>query len=146
MNSKIINLHIVIIDIVLSRFIITLYATATLLAAAAVVCISVFNNTSNIEAQVVDVDEPPTNATEELDVKIYATEPLPLNGTIMVDIAEADDIDIETIPPEGVSVIITNTTVTVTNSPVEIEDGGDGSNAASVPPESTVEETEEGLE
>jgi hypothetical protein len=116
-------------NIVLSRFIITLYATTTLLAAV-VVCISVFNNTSNIEAQVVDVDEPPTNATEELDVKIYATEPLPLNGTIMVDIAEADDIDIETIPPEGVSVIITNTTVTVTNSPVEIEEGGDGSDAA----------------
>ena len=46
-----------------------------------------------------DVDEPPTNATEELDVKIDATEPLPLNGTIIVDIAEADDIDIDAIPP-----------------------------------------------
>lgn len=68
------------------------------------------------------MDEPPTNATEEHDVKIDATEPLPLNGTIMVDITEADDIEFNAIPPEGVSIIITNSTVTVTNSPVDIEE------------------------
>ena len=104
-------------------------------------CLSAFNGTFNADAQVVVVDEPPTNATEELDVKIYATEPLPLNGTIMVDIAEADDIDIETIPPEGVSVIITNTTVTVTDSPVDIEDSGGVSDTTSIGTE-TSQETE----
>jgi hypothetical protein len=81
------------------------------------------NNMSIIDAQVIVVDEPPTNATEELDVKIDATEPLPLNGTIMVDITEADDLEINAIPPEGVSIIITNTIVTVTNSQVDIEEG-----------------------
>ncbi|MGB7882612.1 MAG: hypothetical protein WBL44_07790 [Nitrososphaeraceae archaeon] len=75
-------------------------------------------------AQVVDVDEPPTNATEELDVKIDATEPLPANGTLVVDISGADDIDIDTIPPHGVSIIVTNSTVTVTNNPVEIVGAG----------------------
>ena len=75
---------------------ISLYAIATLLTAS----LSVFDDKFNVDAQGVVVDEPPTNATE----------PLPLNGTVMVDITEADDIDIDAIPPEGVSVIITNTT------------------------------------
>lgn len=74
-------------------------------------------------AQVVDVDEPPTNATEELDVKVDATEALPANGTLVVDISEADDIDIDAIPPHGVSIIVSNTTLTVTNNPVEITEG-----------------------
>lgn len=111
-------------------------------------CLSAFNGTFNADAQVVVVDEPPTNATEELDVKIYATEPLPLNGTIMADIANADDIDIEAIPPEGISVIVTNTTVTVTNSPVDIEAGGDESDTTSIgtePSQETVEEVEGGV-
>ena len=111
-------------------------------------CLSAFNGTFNADAQVVVVDEPPTNATEELDVKIYATEPLPLNGTIMADIANADDIDIEAIPPEGISVIVTNTTVTVTNSPVDIEAGGDESDTTSIgtePSQETVEEVEGGI-
>jgi hypothetical protein len=79
-----------------------------------------------VNAQVVDVDEPPTNATEELDVKIDAAEPLPANGTIVVDISDADDVDIDTTPPAGVSVIVTNTTVTVTNNPVEISEETSG--------------------
>lgn len=89
-----------------------------------VVFASVLGDKSIASAQVVDMDEPPTNATEELDVKIDATEPLPVNGTIEVDITEADDIDIDAIPPEGVSIVVTNTTLTVTNNPVEITEGG----------------------
>ncbi|MGH9985481.1 MAG: hypothetical protein ACRD8W_16185 [Nitrososphaeraceae archaeon] len=69
------------------------------------------------------MDEPLTNATEELDVKVDATEPLPANGTLVVDISEADDIDIDAIPPQGVSIVVTNTTLTVTNNPVEITEG-----------------------
>jgi hypothetical protein len=75
-----------------------------------------------VSAQVVIKDETPTNATEELDVKVYPTEPLPANGTILVDITEADDIDIETIPPEGVTIVITNSTITVTDNDVSIPD------------------------
>jgi hypothetical protein len=117
-------------NLVSSRFAISAYLITALLTIT--LCVSAFDGTFNVDAQVVDVDEPPTNATEELDVKIDATEPLPLNGTIMVDIAEADDIDIDATPPEGISVIITNSTVTVTNSPVDIEEGEEGSDAASI--------------
>jgi hypothetical protein len=122
---------------------ILLYFSTTLLTT--IVCLSTFDDTSYVDAQVVDVDEPPTNATEELDVKIDATEPLPLNGTIMIDIAGTDDIDIDAIPPVGISVIITNTTVTVTNNPVDIEEVGDGSGLASTDSGTTIEENEEEL-
>jgi hypothetical protein len=88
------------------------------------------NDKSIANAQVVDVDEPPTNATEELDVKVDATESLPANGTITADISEADDVDIDTIPPEGVSIVVTNSTVTVTNHPVEITEAGGTAAAA----------------
>jgi hypothetical protein len=128
-------------NIVLSRFIISLYVTAALLTT--MIFPSAFNYKSDVDAQVIVVDEPPTNATEELDVKIDATEPLPPNGTIMVDIAEADDIEINAIPPEGVSVIMTNTTVTVTNSPVEIEEDGEESDTASIATGTTAEDDEE---
>lgn len=127
----------------MSRFIILSYVITLL---SAIVCLSVFNETSNVDAQVVDVDEPPTNATEELDVKIDATEPLPLNGTIIVDIAGADDIDIDAIPPEGISVIITNTTVTVTNSPVDMEEGDEVSDTTSIATGTSAEEDDEELE
>lgn len=49
-------------------------------------------------------------------------EPLPVNGTIIMSNTEADDIVIDAIPPEEVSIVVTNTTVTVTNNPVEISD------------------------
>jgi hypothetical protein len=128
-------------DVDLSRSMILSNAITTLLIP--MVCLLVFNDKSNVDAQPVVVDEPPTNATEELDVKIDATEPLPPNGTIMVDIAEADDIDVNAIPPEGISVIITNTTVTITNSPVNIEETEEGPDADSIATGATVEEGEE---
>jgi hypothetical protein len=96
----------------------------TTILAAGLLALFLTNDDNNIaNAQVVDVDEPPTNATEELDVKVDATEPLPANGTLVVDISEADDIDIDAIPPLGVSIVVTNTTLTVTNNPVEITEG-----------------------
>jgi hypothetical protein len=78
-----------------------------------------------VSAQLVVKDETPTNATEELDVKIFPTEPLPANGTLIVDISDADDLDIETIPPEGVTIVMTNNTIAVTNEDIEIPDQDD---------------------
>jgi len=95
----------------------------TILAAGLLALLPTNDDIYVANAQVVDVDEPPTNATEELDVKVDATEPLPANGTLVVDISEADDIDIDAIPPLGVSIVVTNTTLTVTNNPVEITEG-----------------------
>jgi hypothetical protein len=100
---------------------ITSYVVAAVLVG---VYLSLLDDISIANGQVVDMDEPPTNATEELDVKIDATEPLPLNGTLIVDITNADDIDIDAIPPEGISIVVTNTTIIVTNSPVEIQEQG----------------------
>jgi hypothetical protein len=52
----------------------------------------------------------------------YPTEQLPANGTVIVDIAEADDIDIETIPPEGITIVMTNTTITITDENIKTPD------------------------
>jgi hypothetical protein len=51
-------------------------------------------------------------------------------------------IDIDAIPPEGVSVIITNTTVAGSNSPVDVEEGGEGSDAVSITMGTTPEESD----
>jgi hypothetical protein len=112
-------------------------SVATLMTTLAITAFASFpgEDKSNVNAQVVDVDEPPTNATEELDVKIDATEPLPVNGTIIVDITDVDDVDINALPLEGVSIIVTNTTLTVTDHLVEILEGGGASGTS--PPTDT---------
>src|SRR5215203_3112437 len=97
----------------------------SILAISILIIFSLLVSNPVVNAQLVVMDETPTDPTEELDVKIYPTEPLPANGTVIVDITEADDIDIETIPPEGVTVIMTNTTITVTNEDIEIPDQDD---------------------
>lgn len=106
----------------IGSFSVVVVLTTTL--AVAMFALSFHNDDDNsiVNGQVVEVDDPPTNATEELDVKVYATEPLPPNGTIVVDISEAEDLDIEAIPPEGISIIATNSTLTVTKNPVEIQE------------------------
>jgi len=55
-------------------------------------------------------------------------------------------IDIDAIPPEGVSVIVTNTTMAGSNSPVDVEEGGEGSDAVSITMGTTPEESEEELD
>ena len=103
---------------------------ASVIAISIAVFFSLPDSNTIVSAQPVVMDETPTNATEELDVKIYPTEPLPANGTIVVDITEADDLDIETIPPEGVTIVMTNTTITLTNEDIEIPDQDDESSTA----------------
>src|SRR5215204_29729 len=97
----------------------------SILAISILIIFSLLVSNPVVNAQLVVMDETPTDPTEELDVKIYPTEPLPANGTVIVDITEADDIDIETIPPEGVTVVMTNTTITVTNEDIETPDQDD---------------------
>jgi hypothetical protein len=99
--------------------------SASILVTSIIIFFSLIISNAIVNAQLVVMDETPTDPTEELDVKIYPTEPLPANGTVIVDITEADDIDIETIPPEGVTIIMTNTTITVTNKDIEIPDQDD---------------------
>jgi hypothetical protein len=99
--------------------------SASVLATSIIIFFSLLVSNAIVNAQLVVIDETPTTLTEELDVKIYPTEPLPANGTVIVDITEADDIDIETIPPEGVTIVMTNTTITITDENIETPDQDD---------------------
>jgi hypothetical protein len=55
------------------------------------------------------------------NIAINPEEPLPANGTVSISTEGATDTDMNVIPPEGVSVIISNDTVTVTNQIVDFE-------------------------
>jgi hypothetical protein len=68
--------------------------------------------------------------TDGANISINPEEPLPANGTVSISTEGVTDTDMNVIPPEGVSVIISSDTVTVTNQPVDIatadEDETDG--------------------
>jgi hypothetical protein len=65
------------------------------------------------------------------NISINPVEPLPANGTVSVSTEGVTDTDMNIIPPEGVTVIISNDTATVTNQEVDIttaegeDEGGD---------------------
>lgn len=48
-------------------------------------------------------------------------EPMPANGTISISTTGANDIDVQSMPPAGFTIIIDNTTARVTTHPVTIE-------------------------
>jgi hypothetical protein len=64
------------------------------------------------------------------NISINPEEPLPANGTVSISTEGATDSDMNVFPPEGVTVIISSDTVTVTNHAVDIatadEDEGEG--------------------
>jgi hypothetical protein len=69
--------------------------------------------------------------TDGANISINPEEPLPANGTVSVSTEGVTDTDMNIIPPEGVTVIISNDTATVTNQEVDIataegeDEGGD---------------------
>ena len=63
-------------------------------------------------------EAPTGNLTEDVDISISPGEELPANGTVSVSTEGATDMDINEFPPQGVTVIIQNDTVVVTNNPV----------------------------
>jgi hypothetical protein len=75
-----------------------------------------------VSAQPLVKDTPTGNLTDG-DISISPEEPLPANGTVSISTGGATDTDMEAFPPEGVTVIISSDTVTVTNQAVDI--GGD---------------------
>jgi hypothetical protein len=64
------------------------------------------------------------------NISINPEEPLPANGTVSISTEGATNTDMNGFPPEGVTVIISSDTVTVTNQAVDIatdegeEEGG----------------------
>jgi hypothetical protein len=81
-------------------------------------------STIQVSAQPLVKDTPIGNLTEGVDISISPEEPLPANGTISISTAGATDTDMNAFPPEGVTVIISSDTVTVTNQPVDIATAG----------------------
>jgi hypothetical protein len=54
------------------------------------------------------------------NISINPEEPLPANGTVSISTEGVTDTDMNIVPPEGISVIISNDTVTVTDQPIDI--------------------------
>ena len=88
----------------------------------------------NASAQPLTKDTPTGNLTGEIDISIDPAMPLPANGTVTISTEGASDTDMDGLPPDGVYVIISSNSVTVTNQPVEIptaEDDSSGSDDSS---------------
>ena len=68
-----------------------------------------------------DKESPSGNLTEDVDISISPGEPLPANGTVTVSTEGATDTDMDAFPPPGVTVIIQNDKVVVTNNPVTFQ-------------------------
>jgi hypothetical protein len=54
------------------------------------------------------------------NISINPEEPLPANGSVSISTEGVTDTDMNVVPPEGVTVIISNDTVTVTDQPIDI--------------------------
>jgi hypothetical protein len=77
-------------------------------------------NIMQVSAQPLLKDTPTGNLTEEIDISIDPEEPLQANGTVIISLEGATDTDMNAFPPEGVYVIISSDTVTVTNQSLAI--------------------------
>jgi hypothetical protein len=84
-------------------------------------------STIQVSAQPLVKNTPTGSLTDGANISINPEESLPANGTVSISTEGATDSDMNVIPPEGVTVIISSDTVTVTNQPVDIAtDEGDG--------------------
>jgi hypothetical protein len=69
----------------------------------------------------IQVSAQPLVMNTPTNIAINPEEPLPANGTVSIGTEGATDSDMNLFPPEGVTVVIENDTVTVTNQTVDIE-------------------------
>jgi hypothetical protein len=83
--------------------------------------VSVLLSTVQVYAQPLVTSTPLGTTTDEINITINPDEPLPANGTVSISTEGAIDSDMNVFPPEGVTVVISNDTVTVTNQIVGIE-------------------------
>ena len=82
---------------------------------------------------------------DRANISINPGEPLPANGTVSISTEGATDTDMNAFPPEGVSVIISSDTVTVTNQAVDIATDEAEDEEAEAEEEEEVGEGEEGI-
>ena len=87
-------------------------------------------STIQVAAQPLVMNTPTGSMTDGANISINPVEPLPANGTVSISTEGVVDTDMNVIPPEGITVVIENDTVTITNQAVDIEtaedDTGDG--------------------
>ena len=77
-------------------------------------------STTQVPAQPLVRSSPTGSLTDGANISINPEEPLPANGTVSVSTEGVTDTDMNVIPPEGVTVIISNDTAIVTNQEVDI--------------------------
>ena len=74
-----------------------------------------------MSAQPLVTSTPPGTTTDGVNITINPDESLPANGTVSISTQGAIDSDMNVFPPEGVTVVISNDTVTVTNKQLTLK-------------------------
>jgi hypothetical protein len=97
-------------------------------------------STIQVSAQPLVPSSPTGTLTDGVNISINPEEPLPANGTVSISTEGVTDTDMNVLPPEGVTVVIENDTVTVTNQTVDIETADEDEGGAETEED---EETEE---
>jgi hypothetical protein len=97
-------------------------------------------STIQVSAQPLIPSSPTGILADGVNISINPEEPLPANGTVSISTEGATDTDMNVIPPEGVSVVISNDTVTITNQTVDIETAEEGDDEDNTGEEDTGEE------
>jgi hypothetical protein len=87
-------------------------------------------STVQASAQPLVTSSPTGTLTDGVNISINPGEPLPANGTVSISTEGVIDTDMNVIPPEGVTVIISSDTVTVTNQAVDIGTAEEGEEEA----------------
>jgi hypothetical protein len=82
-------------------------------------------STIHVSAQPLVPSSPTGTLTDGVNISINPEEPLPANGTVSLGTEGVTDTDMNILPPEGVTVVIENDTITVTNQTVDIETVGE---------------------
>jgi hypothetical protein len=90
----------------------------------------------------IQVSAQPLIMNTPTNIAINPEEPLPANGTVSISTEGATDSDMNVFPPEGVTVVIENDTVTVTNQTVDIETADEDEDEDDTADEDTGEEDE----
>jgi hypothetical protein len=101
-------------------------------------------STINVSAQPLVPSSPTGTLTDGVNISINPEEPLPANGTVSISTEGVTDTDMNVLPPEGVTVVIENDTVTVTNQTVDIETADEDEDGAEAEEDEESEGGEEG--
>ena len=70
-------------------------------------------STIQVAAQPLVMNTPTGSMTNGANISINPEEPLPANGTLSIAHEGVADTDMNVIPPEGITVVIENDTVTI---------------------------------